>query len=68
MAAKPKTRRYETRRCFDLACPNCKCADSRSYAWCSKYVFELVCGACGYHHDDEKHGRNLSVGEVVPWQ
>lgn len=52
-------------RCFDIACPSCGNADSRTYAWCRKRVFELVCGACSYAYDADEHGADLRAGVRV---
>lgn len=52
-------------RCFDIACPSCGNADSRTYAWCRKRVFELVCGVCSYAYDADLHGADLRAGHRV---
>lgn len=52
-------------RCFDIACPSCRNADSRTYAWCRKRIFELVCGACGYAYDSDAHGQDIRAGAIV---
>lgn len=63
--SKRKSTVVACRRTFPLACPNCRHDGDKSYAWCAKRVFELVCGDCGYWYDADKHGPDLRAGEVV---